>query len=182
MITITKGRLLTIRQWCETYGPGSNVVLPAEEAEELARIALASLEAEPVGEFYEYKPGDWYQRSVGDKAPKWTPLYAVPPVLVAPEGLVKAVRFYEQVKRENPPVETGAWKDAVDWVLQEACQARLFIGADRYQTFRNRRIIHEKNQWNVESGEGQDAVACFVIWTCSCNHSDGACRGNKSCA
>ncbi|HAV8733729.1 TPA: hypothetical protein JLP07_002621 [Escherichia coli] len=41
----------------------------------------------------------------------------------APEGLVKAVRFYEQVKRENPPVETGAWKDAVDWVLEEACQA-----------------------------------------------------------
>lgn len=41
---------------------------------------------------------------------------------VVPEGLVKAVRFYEQVKRENPPVETGAWKDAVDWVLKEACQ------------------------------------------------------------
>ncbi|EIH5210850.1 DUF551 domain-containing protein, partial [Escherichia coli] len=35
-------------QWRETYGPGSNVVLPAEEAEELARIALASLEAEAV--------------------------------------------------------------------------------------------------------------------------------------
>ncbi|EPU1369595.1 DUF551 domain-containing protein [Escherichia coli] len=45
MITITKERLLTIKQWRETYGPGSNVVLPAEEAEELARIALASLEA-----------------------------------------------------------------------------------------------------------------------------------------
>ena len=44
MTTITKERLLTIRQWRETYGPGSNVVLPAEEAEELARIALASLE------------------------------------------------------------------------------------------------------------------------------------------
>ncbi|AXS00175.1 DUF551 domain-containing protein (plasmid) [Escherichia coli] len=48
MTTITKERLLTIKQWRETYGPGSNVVLPAEEAEELARIALASLEAEPV--------------------------------------------------------------------------------------------------------------------------------------
>ncbi|HDQ1539697.1 TPA: DUF551 domain-containing protein [Escherichia coli] len=47
-MTITKERLLTIKQWRETYGPGSNVVLPAEEAEELARIALASLEAEPV--------------------------------------------------------------------------------------------------------------------------------------
>ncbi len=44
MTTMTKERLLTIKQWRETYGPGSNVVLPAEEAEELARIALASLE------------------------------------------------------------------------------------------------------------------------------------------
>ncbi|MDO2866053.1 hypothetical protein [Escherichia coli] len=44
MTTITKERLLTIKQWRETYGPGSNVVLPAEEAEELARITLASLE------------------------------------------------------------------------------------------------------------------------------------------
>lgn len=52
MTTITKERLLTIRQWRETYGPGSNVVLPAEEAEELARIALASLEAKPIGAFH----------------------------------------------------------------------------------------------------------------------------------
>ncbi len=54
--------------------------LTRSEQMEVARIALASLEAEPVGEFYEYKPGDWYQRSVGDKAPKWVPLYAAPPV------------------------------------------------------------------------------------------------------
>lgn len=52
MTTITKDRLLTIKQWRETYGPGSNVVLPAEEAEELARIALASLGAEPVSQTY----------------------------------------------------------------------------------------------------------------------------------
>ncbi|VVZ65733.1 Protein of uncharacterised function (DUF551) [Escherichia coli] len=52
MTTIAKDRLLTIKQWRETYGPGSNVVLPAEEAEELARIALASLEAEPVSQTY----------------------------------------------------------------------------------------------------------------------------------
>ncbi|HCO8918513.1 TPA: DUF551 domain-containing protein [Escherichia coli] len=52
MTTITKERLLAIKQWRETYGPGSNVVLPAEEAEELARIALASLEAEPVSQTY----------------------------------------------------------------------------------------------------------------------------------
>ena len=46
MTTITRERLLKIQQWRETYGPGSNVVLPAEEAEELARIALASLAAD----------------------------------------------------------------------------------------------------------------------------------------
>ncbi|WP_368541002.1 hypothetical protein [Enterobacter soli] len=45
----TKERLLKIQSWSETYGPGSNVVLPAEEAEELARIVLASLEAPPAG-------------------------------------------------------------------------------------------------------------------------------------
>ena len=52
MTTITKERLLTIKQWRDTYGPGSNVVLPAEEAEELARIALASLEVETVSQTY----------------------------------------------------------------------------------------------------------------------------------
>ncbi|EBB1069298.1 hypothetical protein FZH34_12270 [Salmonella enterica] len=47
MSTITRERLLKIQQWRETYGAGSNVMLPAEEAEELARIALAALEAAP---------------------------------------------------------------------------------------------------------------------------------------
>ncbi|UYB54941.1 hypothetical protein N6B35_16525 [Klebsiella michiganensis] len=49
---------------------------------------------------------------------------------VVPDGLVKAVEFYEQVKRENPPVETGAWKDAVDWVLKEACRAAMLNGGN----------------------------------------------------
>lgn len=59
-------------------------------------IALASLEAEPVGEFYEYKPGDWYQRSVGDKAPKWVPLYAVPPVLEIQADVAQAIENLKQ--------------------------------------------------------------------------------------
>lgn len=57
MTTITKERLIKIQLWRETYGPGSNVVLPAEEAEELARIALASIEAEAVGEVSEQRDG-----------------------------------------------------------------------------------------------------------------------------
>ncbi|ELL5151238.1 hypothetical protein Q4667_004035 [Salmonella enterica] len=136
MTTITRERLLKIQQWSETYGAGSNVMLPAEEAEDLARIALASLEAKPIGAFHiadqqvdgttDYiKDGEWpIDNGVID-------VYAVPPASVVPEGLVKAVRFYEQVKRENPPVETGAWKDAVDWVLKEACKAVSMLESSR---------------------------------------------------
>ncbi|HGF5474512.1 TPA: hypothetical protein ACF3IW_003412 [Escherichia coli] len=67
---------------------------------------------------------DGFSEYVGHSLPDGMhELYAAPPASVVPEGLVKAVRFYEQVKCENPPAETGAWKDAVDWVLKEACQA-----------------------------------------------------------
>ncbi len=93
MITITKGRLLTIKQWRETYGPGSNVVLPAEEAEELARIALASLEVEPIGFRCRRNDnlGDWsyvYHREPDDFERKHLVIegiYAAPPAPVVPE-------------------------------------------------------------------------------------------------
>lgn len=45
---LTRERLEKIKSWRETYGVGSNVMLPAEEAEELARIALAAIDSEPV--------------------------------------------------------------------------------------------------------------------------------------
>ncbi|EPB8845540.1 DUF551 domain-containing protein, partial [Escherichia coli] len=92
MTTITKERLLTIKQWRETYGPGSNVVLPAEEAEELARIALVSLEAKPIGAFHiaeqkvdgtsDYlKDGEWpIDNGIIE-------VYAAPPVPVVPAAL-----------------------------------------------------------------------------------------------
>ena len=46
--TITRERLEKIKSWRATYGAGSNVMLPAEEAEELARMALAAMDSEPV--------------------------------------------------------------------------------------------------------------------------------------
>ena len=107
MTTITRERLLTIKQWRETYGPGSNVVLPAEEAEELARIALASLEAEPVAWKVTFTQIDReYNTFTGmysDKAEveRWvrlhkacnfradiTPLYTAQQVPVTPDGWI----------------------------------------------------------------------------------------------
>ncbi|MDN1895201.1 hypothetical protein FCZ50_12885 [Escherichia coli] len=101
MTTITKERLLTIRQWRETYGPGSNVVLPAEEAEELARIALTSIEAEPVAWkwrltslFDGVQIGPWrvclapLSPGKGDGCKtEAIPLYTAPPVPVVPAAL-----------------------------------------------------------------------------------------------
>ncbi|EKJ9794515.1 DUF551 domain-containing protein [Escherichia coli] len=93
MTTITKERLLTIKQWRETYGPGSNVVLPAEEAEELARIALAAMEVEPIGFRCRRNDnlGDWsyvYHREPDDFERKHLVIegiYAAPPAQVVPE-------------------------------------------------------------------------------------------------
>ncbi|HGS6578969.1 TPA: hypothetical protein ACMEJW_001764 [Klebsiella pneumoniae] len=54
--TITRERLAKIKSWRETYGAGSNVMLPAEEAEELARMALAEKASEPVILYRERNP------------------------------------------------------------------------------------------------------------------------------
>lgn len=88
MTTIAKDRLLTIKQWRETYGPGSNVVLPAEEAEELARIALASLEAEPVAYIFKHPAGKLFWALTDESNKEQAdviPVYAAPPVPVVPE-------------------------------------------------------------------------------------------------
>lgn len=45
---LTRERLEKIKSWRDTYGAGSNVMLPAEEAEELACLALAAMDSEPV--------------------------------------------------------------------------------------------------------------------------------------
>lgn len=55
------------------------------------------------------------------------------------------MRFYEQVKRENPPVETGAWKDAVDWVVKEACSAAILGKADNPPASGNQ--VSELTMW-----------------------------------
>ncbi|HGD7510953.1 TPA: hypothetical protein ACI692_002628 [Escherichia coli] len=113
MTTITKERLLTIKQWRETYGPGSNVVLQAEEAEELARIALASLEAEPIGEVSEKRLGlvmdgtvdlggkSTYRIIKGEKTMKLLPLgtkfYTAPPAPIALEAIENAIEYIRSI-------------------------------------------------------------------------------------
>ncbi|EAB9740735.1 protein Eaa [Salmonella enterica] len=136
MTTITREQLIEKLQNRIAVTANYPGVEEAQLDAAIFKIALASLEAKPIGAFHiadqqvdgttDYiKDGEWpIDNGVID-------VYAVPPASVVPEGLVKAVRFYEQVKRENPPVETGAWKDAVDWVLKEACKAVSMLESSR---------------------------------------------------
>ncbi|HDS2999392.1 TPA: DUF551 domain-containing protein [Escherichia coli] len=104
MTTITKERLLTIKQWRETYGPGSNVVLPAEEAEELARIALASLEADPVAYIFKHPAGKLFW-SLTDESNKEQadviPVYAAAPASVVPDNASEPLAYaYKELTPE----------------------------------------------------------------------------------
>ena len=104
MITITKERLLTIKQWRETYGPGSNVVLPAEDAEELARIALASLEADPVAYIFKHPAGKLFW-SLTDESNKEQadviPVYAAAPASVVPDNASEPLAYaYKELTPE----------------------------------------------------------------------------------
>ncbi len=104
MITITKERLLTIQQWRETYGPGSNVVLPAEEAEELARIALASLEAEPVAYIFKHPAGKLFWALTDESNKEQAdviPVYAAAPASVVPDDASGSLAYaYKELTPE----------------------------------------------------------------------------------
>lgn len=97
----------------------SNVVLPAEEAEELARIALASLEAEPVAWMRDDADGREYNaRNEFSGGGGGIPLYATPQVQVVPE----------EMYWQDAPVE-GSSKAAAYATGWNACRATMLHGA-----------------------------------------------------
>lgn len=99
---LTRERLEKIKSWRETYGAGSNVMLPAEEAEELARIALAVIDSEPVAlqpelakviyHFRDWNEGFPVERFKADYVISWM-LANYPPAQPAKDR--------EQVRREH---------------------------------------------------------------------------------
>lgn len=100
--TITRERLEKIKSWRETYGAGSNVMLLAEKAEELASIALAEMESDPVAlqpelakviyHFRDWNEGFPVERFKADYVISWM-LANYPPSYPAKDR--------EQVRREH---------------------------------------------------------------------------------
>lgn len=143
MTTITRERLECIASWRAKYSAGHNVVLPAEEAEELARIALASLEAEAVA----YIIQDSDARSRGEKGIlryfanisdedineyeiTVTPLYTAPPAPVMPDVVGKLLAILDrhtvQLGWGEKPVtlaELVIYRDGSDELV--ACRAAM---------------------------------------------------------
>ncbi|VVK75587.1 Uncharacterised protein [Klebsiella pneumoniae] len=64
---LTRERLVKIKSWREIYGAGSNVMLPAEEAEALALIALAAMDSEPVAWTWQHLK-QWYVTNDEERA------------------------------------------------------------------------------------------------------------------
>ena len=99
---ITRERLEKNKSWRETYGAGSNVMLPAEEAEELSRMALAAMDNEPVAlqpelakviyHFRDWNEGFPVERFKADYVISWM-LANYPPAQPAKDR--------EQVRREH---------------------------------------------------------------------------------
>ncbi len=159
MTTFTKERLLTIQQWRETYGPDSNVVLPAEEAEELARIALASLEAEKVTLYRERNPYNgmttgWQELTeqeyefVKDNASEnaeFRTVYTAPPAPVIQADVAQTI---ESLKQKL--VECNRYNYCADAVkgVEDACRAVSYSQADNQPASGNQAAESNRgNEW-----------------------------------
>ncbi|EOT0230508.1 hypothetical protein ACNKJC_000700 [Enterobacter hormaechei] len=160
MSTITKERLLKIQQWSETYGPVSNVMLPAEEAEELARIALASLEAEPI---YQLVNDDWYDTdkdtydAVVSSGARGRIVYTAPPAPVVPdcverkdfEAWARSAGFNEDWYFFTNTHPNHYDDDHVNdmWASWNACRAAMLQGADGALTNEDTKRVGELVMW-----------------------------------
>ncbi|HBR9806026.1 TPA: DUF551 domain-containing protein [Klebsiella pneumoniae] len=91
----------------------------------VARIALAALDSEPVGEFYEDGPLNWYQISDGDRVPdsRRIPLYRhAQPALVIPDEMT-AEQAYEIGYYYGDPVNVFA--RGANWMRQHIIDSTL---------------------------------------------------------
>ncbi|HAX5209034.1 TPA: DUF550 domain-containing protein [Escherichia coli] len=126
MTELTKERLLTIKQWRETYGPDSNVVLPAEEAEELARIALASLEREQI----RHEHAKWSDSTFG---------------CVGPIGPLKHLSK-EALEAAAEPDDLSEWAD-MQFLLWDAQRRAGISDAEITAAMENKLKINMERQW-----------------------------------
>ena len=120
--TITREHLQEMLEWCEVFRRHPRL----DDIAEAIRMALAAMDSEPVGEFYEDGPLNWYQISDGDRVPahRRIPLYrhAQPVLVSAPEEVASAIEALKQTL-----VDCNRYNYCFDAVkcLEDACRAAM---------------------------------------------------------
>ncbi|HBR1369375.1 TPA: hypothetical protein L9L60_002046 [Klebsiella pneumoniae] len=149
---LTRERLEKIKSWRETYGAGSNVMLPAEEAEELARIALAAMDSKSVAWTWHYRE-QWHVTNDERRAE-----------FVAKDGDVAVLPLYRQAQ---PELEHYSMFDVVASILDGIDRTELEDGWWETST-------------GAESGrEALEKIRAAMLQAspvCTCPSGDGSLR------
>ena len=123
---LTRERLEKIKSWRETYGAGSNVMLPAEEAEELARMALAAMDRDKVRNEH----AEWSQATFGN---------------VGPVGPLKHLSK-EALEAAEQPGDLSEWAD-MQFLVWDA-QRRAGITDDQItQAMIDKLAVNKQREW-----------------------------------
>ncbi|TLI63247.1 DUF551 domain-containing protein [Escherichia sp. E1130] len=126
---LNKERLQTIASWRAKYSAGHNVVLPAEEAEMMARSLLAAMEQEPFGYYSAEVPIIMEQQSHANITREAMgeyqfPLYASSQTMPELTSIVERLNLsgYEHEHEEVTPQNAAAVVDTLLKQLDDAVQ------------------------------------------------------------
>ncbi|HBT4708414.1 TPA: DUF551 domain-containing protein [Klebsiella pneumoniae] len=161
---LTRERLVKIKSWREIYGAGSNVMLPAEEAEELARIALAAMDSEQVAYISKSDFDAGYPHILArrdfNKACTMA-VYAAQPVPVVPKSI--SVRDAISALESEDAVTTIGQAYKMGW---NACRAAMLqelkksAGTEAIcRSDENVQVLHTKSPAQSDCCPAQNVVA-----------------------
>uniref|UniRef100_UPI0026B04BAF DUF551 domain-containing protein n=2 Tax=Klebsiella pneumoniae TaxID=573 RepID=UPI0026B04BAF len=169
--TITRERLAKIKSWRETYGAGSNVMLPAEEAEELARIALAAMDSSesvelPLDYLQGHKDGlEWAARLAEANHPDTGDWLYDDPI-----ELAKAIRKGPDMPPAQPVADSEpvawTWHYREQWHVTNDERRASFVAKDGdvavLPLYRHAQqpVVPEEN--NIGSKNALDAIVSFI--------------------
>ncbi|MER0184110.1 DUF550 domain-containing protein [Klebsiella quasipneumoniae] len=123
---LTRERLEKIKSWRETYGAGSNVMLPAEEAEELARMALAAMDRDKVRNEH----AEWSQATFGN---------------VGPVGPLKHLSK-EALEAAAEPDDLSEWAD-MQFLLWDAQRRASITDEQITQVMIDKLAVNKQRSW-----------------------------------
>ena len=123
---LTRERLEKIKLWRETYGAGSNVMLPAVEAEELARMALAAMDRYQVRNEH----AEWSQSTFGN---------------VGPIGPLKHLSK-EALEAAEQPSDLSEWAD-MQFLLWDAQRRAGITDEQITQAMIEKLAVNKQREW-----------------------------------